>query len=60
MIDLHNHTFFSDGELVLAELVRRYAVAGYTAIAITDHADKSNTSTQVHGISNEAIRTQDN
>lgn len=43
MIDLHNHTFFSDGELVPAELVRRYAVAGYTAIAITDHADKSNT-----------------
>lgn len=43
MIDLHNHTFFSDGELVPAELVRRYAVAGYSAIAITDHADKSNT-----------------
>jgi len=43
MVDLHNHTFFSDGELVPAELVRRYAVAGYSAIAITDHADKSNT-----------------
>lgn len=43
MIDLHNHTFFSDGELVPTELIRRYAVAGYTAIAITDHADKSNT-----------------
>ncbi len=43
MIDLHTHTFFSDGELVPAELVRRAAVAGYRAIAITDHADKSNT-----------------
>ncbi|MEA3544237.1 MAG: histidinol phosphate phosphatase domain-containing protein [Thermodesulfobacteriota bacterium] len=43
MIDLHNHTFFSDGELVPTELIRRYSVAGYAAIAITDHADKSNT-----------------
>jgi histidinol phosphatase-like PHP family hydrolase len=42
MIDLHTHTFFSDGELVPAELVRRAAVAGYRAMAITDHADKSN------------------
>lgn len=43
MIDLHTHTFFSDGELVPAELVRRAAVAGYQALAITDHADPSNT-----------------
>ncbi|PLX96474.1 MAG: PHP domain-containing protein [Desulfuromonas sp.] len=43
MIDLHTHTFFSDGELVPAELVRRAAVAGYSAIALTDHADRSNT-----------------
>ena len=43
MIDLHTHTFFSDGELVPTELIRRASVAGYTAIAITDHADKSNT-----------------
>ena len=42
MIDLHTHTFFSDGELVPAELVRRAAVAGYRAMAITDHADQSN------------------
>ncbi len=42
MIDLHTHTFFSDGELGPAELVRRAAVAGYQAIAITDHADQSN------------------
>lgn len=43
MIDLHMHTFFSDGELVPTELIRRSAVAGYKAIAITDHADRSNT-----------------
>lgn len=42
MIDLHTHTVFSDGELIPAELVRRAAVAGYRAIAITDHGDFSN------------------
>jgi histidinol phosphatase-like PHP family hydrolase len=42
MIDLHTHTFFSDGELVPSELIRRASVAGYKAMAITDHADKSN------------------
>ncbi len=42
MIDLHTHTIFSDGELVPYELVRRAAVAGYRAIAITDHGDLSN------------------
>jgi len=42
MIDLHTHTLFSDGELIPAELTRRAAVAGYRAIAMTDHADRSN------------------
>lgn len=42
MIDLHTHCFFSDGELVPAEHLRRVAVLGYEAIAITDHADSSN------------------
>lgn len=42
MIDLHTHTFFSDGELVPAEHLRRVAVLGYHAVAITDHADSSN------------------
>jgi histidinol phosphatase-like PHP family hydrolase len=42
MIDLHTHTFFSDGELVLSELIRRAEAIGYTAIAITDHVDDSN------------------
>lgn len=42
MIDLHTHTFFSDGALVPSEHVRRVEVLGYEAIAITDHADASN------------------
>jgi putative hydrolase len=42
MIDLHTHTTFSDGELIPAELIRRAKVAGYRAIALTDHADASN------------------
>ncbi|MBI5682966.1 MAG: histidinol phosphate phosphatase domain-containing protein [Deltaproteobacteria bacterium] len=42
MIDLHTHTLFSDGELLPSEIVRRAAVKGYTAIALTDHADASN------------------
>jgi histidinol phosphatase-like PHP family hydrolase len=42
VIDLHTHSSFSDGELIPAELARRAKVAGYRAIAITDHADVSN------------------
>ncbi len=42
MIDLHMHTTFSDGELIPSELIRRAKVAGYKAMAITDHADISN------------------
>ena len=42
MIDLHTHSFFSDGELVPAEHLRRVEVLGYAAVAITDHADASN------------------
>lgn len=42
MIDLHTHSLLSDGELLPAELVRRAAVKGYQAVAITDHVDFSN------------------
>lgn len=42
MIDLHTHTFFSDGALVPSEHVRRVEQMGYRAVAITDHADSSN------------------
>lgn len=42
MIDLHTHSFFSDGELVPSELIRRAEAIGYKTIAITDHVDASN------------------
>ena len=42
MIDLHTHSFFSDGELIPSELIRRFESLGYSAVAITDHADSSN------------------
>jgi predicted metal-dependent phosphoesterase TrpH len=37
VIDLHLHTTASDGRLPPADLVRRAASAGITALAITDH-----------------------
>ncbi|HEY7585407.1 MAG TPA: histidinol phosphate phosphatase domain-containing protein [Candidatus Deferrimicrobiaceae bacterium] len=42
MIDLHVHSTFSDGELIPSEVVSRALFAGYTHLAITDHADPSN------------------
>jgi len=42
VFDFHIHSLFSDGELIPAEIARRYAVLGYKAIAITDHMDPTN------------------
>ncbi|MCL6584150.1 MAG: histidinol phosphate phosphatase domain-containing protein [bacterium] len=42
MIDLHTHSFFSDGVLLPAELIRRARVKGCIAVGITDHVDQSN------------------
>ncbi|MDR1511854.1 MAG: histidinol phosphate phosphatase domain-containing protein [Endomicrobium sp.] len=42
MIDLHMHTFFSDGVLSPFELVYRAKSSGCSAIALTDHVDYSN------------------
>ena len=50
MIDLHTHSLLSDGELLPSELVRRAYIAGYKAIAITDHVDSSNIDSVVSGI----------
>lgn len=41
-IDLHTHSFFSDGVLLPSEQLRRAVVTGHAALAITDHADASN------------------
>ncbi len=41
-IDFHTHSFLSDGVLLPSELLRRAAVVGLEALAITDHADASN------------------
>ncbi|MFH1288776.1 MAG: histidinol phosphate phosphatase domain-containing protein [bacterium] len=42
MIDLHTHSFLSDGELIPSELVIRAEKIGYKVIGITDHVDFSN------------------
>ncbi|MEW5735095.1 MAG: histidinol phosphate phosphatase domain-containing protein [Thermodesulfobacteriota bacterium] len=40
--DLHSHTVFSDGELIVSELARRASVAGLSGIGMTDHGDMAN------------------
>ena len=42
MFDFHTHTFLSDGVLSPVELIRRAHVAGYRAMAITDHVGHGN------------------
>jgi len=42
MINLHCHTYFSDGVLGPAELLARCVALNYRAVAITDHIDESN------------------
>ena len=41
-IDLHTHTFLSDGALLPSEHLRRFVALDHAAVAITDHADASN------------------
>ncbi len=40
--DFHTHTILSDGELLPMEMIRRAAMSGHRAIALTDHASFSN------------------
>jgi histidinol phosphatase-like PHP family hydrolase len=42
LIDLHTHSFLSDGVLIPSELLRRAEHKGIKALAITDHVDASN------------------
>lgn len=42
MIDLHTHTFLSDGVLCPSELVRRCEAVDYRGLMITDHCDSAN------------------
>ncbi len=58
MIDLHTHTFLSDGALAPAELVRFAEHAGYRAIGITDHADASNLDEVISALVQFARETQ--
>jgi len=50
VIDLHTHSFHSDGDLIPSELVQRARVVGYRAMAITDHGDHSNVHLILPGI----------
>jgi histidinol phosphatase-like PHP family hydrolase len=54
LYDFHMHTFFSDGELLPTELIRRCIVKGYTALAITDHASASNVNELVEKVARDA------
>jgi putative hydrolase len=40
--DFHSHTILTDGELLPTEQIRRAAVNGLSAIALTDHVDVGN------------------
>jgi histidinol phosphatase-like PHP family hydrolase len=48
--DFHTHSFFSDGELLPTELIRRAQCNGYRVIGITDHASMSNIAAVVQGV----------
>ncbi len=50
LFDFQTHTFFSDGALAPMELLRRCCAAGYTAMAITDHATPANVETLVKAV----------
>ncbi len=53
MIDLHTHTFMSDGALSISELVFSEKNAGYEAVAITDHVSFSNYKSVIDAVNKE-------
>lgn len=56
--DFHTHTFFSDGVLSPLELIRRAAVKGYKAIALTDHVGPAVLEELVPKIVNDCLLAQ--
>jgi len=48
--DFHTHSFFSDGELLPSELIRRAVDKEYAVIGITDHAGMSNMDSIIDGV----------
>ena len=48
--DFHVHTILSDGSMIASEVARRAEALDHEAIAITDHADKSNLSILLDGL----------
>ncbi|MBU0502943.1 MAG: histidinol phosphate phosphatase domain-containing protein [Candidatus Omnitrophota bacterium] len=50
MYNLHCHSLLSDGELLPSEVAVRYMDKGYKAIAITDHSDYGNISSNARSI----------
>ncbi len=54
-VDLHTHSFLSDGALLPGEMLRRAEALGYGALAITDHADASNLDEVVNQLARFAV-----
>ena len=57
--DFHMHSFYSDGELLPIELIRRAFVVGHKAIAITDHASYSNVDEVIPAIARDCDAVED-
>ena len=53
--DFHTHSFFSDGVLSPIELIRRAHVAGYRAIAVTDHVGLANIEQVIREVSRDCL-----
>ena len=60
MIDLHTHTFFSDGVLIPSELFQRARAKGYHTIAVTDHCDASNLQHVISNLCNACLEWNQN
>ncbi len=56
--DFHTHSFFSDGVLSPIELIRRAHMAGYRAIAITDHVGLANMEVTIREIAKDCAMAE--